>query len=68
MELGVAHIPVMLRELLELAEGKVLPLRRRISEPALLLVGDEPVFTALVAKRGDLRELRFSAPSRTELL
>ena len=55
MELGVAHIPVTLRELLELAEGKVLPLRRRISEPALLLVGDEPVFTALVAKRGDLR-------------
>lgn len=55
MELGIAAVPVRLRDLLELSPGKLLVLKRRTDEPARLLVGDEAVFTAVVAKRGSQR-------------
>jgi flagellar motor switch protein FliM len=55
MELGIAGVRVPLRELLGLSPGKLLVLQHRTEEPALLLVGEETMFTAVVAKRGSRR-------------
>ena len=55
VELGVSRIAVTLRELLELTPGTLLALRSRIDQPASVLVGEERIFSALVARRGRFR-------------
>jgi flagellar motor switch protein FliM len=53
--LGLAEVPVRMRQLLELRPGDVLPLRRLAERPAELLVGGRPSFSARVVRSGNAR-------------
>ncbi|HUK23283.1 MAG TPA: FliM/FliN family flagellar motor switch protein [Terriglobales bacterium] len=55
VELGLSSIYVRLNELVGLAPGQLLLLRRRPDQQAALMVGDQKMFTAAVARRGGRR-------------
>lgn len=55
VDLNVTSIPVTVRDLLDLAPGKVLVTRRSVAGPATLLVGEREIFSAAPARRGDIR-------------
>ncbi|HWR36691.1 MAG TPA: FliM/FliN family flagellar motor switch protein [Clostridia bacterium] len=52
VQLGMAQIPVKLRDVLSLRPGQVLPLKQRADEPALLIVSGCNTFTANVVRNG----------------
>ena len=55
-ELGRSRLPI--NELMQLQEGDVIPLERRVNEPILVFVGKQEKFTAVAGKAGKYRALR----------
>ena len=55
-ELGRSRLPI--NELMQLQEGDVIPLERRVNEPILVFVGKHEKFTAVAGKAGKYRALR----------
>jgi flagellar motor switch protein FliM len=53
--LGLADVPVRMRQLLQLGPGDVLPLRRLADRPAELMVAGRPSFSARVVRSGNAR-------------
>jgi flagellar motor switch protein FliM len=55
VELGLTSVSVRLSDLMGLAPGQLLILRRRAEPLATLLVAEQAIFTAVVARRGGQR-------------
>jgi flagellar motor switch protein FliM len=61
LELAMPHLPVALEELSRLRPGDVLPFPRATAAPALLLVEDVPLCTAMPVRVGGRRAARVVA-------
>ena len=57
-ELSLGGIRVLGRDLLDLAPGRVLVLRKRIEEPARLHIGSQQAFLAVPVRQGSMRAAR----------
>jgi flagellar motor switch protein FliM len=55
LELRLPETPVSLQALLQLEPGQVLNLEHRVDEPALLMIGDQKLFTARPVRAQNLR-------------
>lgn len=55
LELCLTFLRVPIRELMEVAPGVLLDLRRSVREPAALIVGDHELFPAALVRRGVAR-------------
>ncbi len=65
-ELGRSRLPIS--ELMQLQEGDVIPLKRRITEPIRVFVGQKEKFTAAAGKAGKYRAIRVVEVLEPELL
>jgi flagellar motor switch protein FliM len=63
-ELGRTRLSI--EEILELSEGDVIALDRRISDPINVVVGNIPQFKALIGKSGTRKALRITEIIQTE--
>jgi len=65
VELGLTNARVSLTDLMNISPGALLGLRRAVNCPAALIVGQEEMFSASVARHGARRATQLLAP-RTE--
>ena len=66
VELGVGELKADVGELSQLAAGQLLPLRRKVSQPASLLVAGVEMFLARPARSGDVRAAQVLARSEKQ--